>query len=164
MSSKMIGWLVFVVFVQLYQSSVAWIPSSNCRRRSTCCPSSFWSPRSPIAVQSMEMDEFLGVSGDIDDEDEISDEELEATMPEWDDRIPRFNTVHLTGRIGNDAEPRYFDDGKVVLNLSLAVRRKYHWLERKHLDIKYGEEETDWYTLEVSLQNLLSCVPIRATH
>lgn len=70
-------------------------------------------------------------------------------MSEWDDKVARFNTVHLTGRIGNDPEPRYFDDGKVVVNLSLATRRKYHSMERKHFDIAWGNEETDWYGLEI---------------
>lgn len=92
-------------------------------------------------------------NNEVDDEDnlteELSDEELAATMGEWDDQIARFNTVHLTGRIGNDPEPRYFDDGKVVVNLSLACKRKYHFLERKALGIQSGEEETDWYGLEI---------------
>lgn len=79
----------------------------------------------------------------------LSDEELEATLEDWDDRIPRFNTVHVTGRIGNDPEPRYFDDGKVVLNLSVASQRKYHNMERMVEKIKSGEEETDWYGLEI---------------
>jgi single-strand DNA-binding protein len=55
----------------------------------------------------------------------------------------------MVGRVGNDPDPRYFDDGKVVLNLSLAVKRKYHGLERKAYNIKSGEEETDWYGLEI---------------
>ena len=93
-------------------------------------------------------DQDIG-NDDDDDEDEISDEELAATMGEWDDRIARFNTVHLTGRIGNDPEPRYLDDGKVVLNLSLATKRKYHSLERKVENIGFGEEETDWFGLEI---------------
>lgn len=81
--------------------------------------------------------------------DELSDEDLEASMGEWDDRIARFNTVHLTGRVGNDPEPRYLDDGKCVVNLSLATRRKYHSMDRAQKDIKWGEEETDWYGLEI---------------
>jgi single-strand DNA-binding protein len=78
-----------------------------------------------------------------------SDEELAAAAGEWDNRLARFNRVALTGRVGNDPDPKYFDDGKVVLNLSLAVRRKYHGAERKAFDIKTGEEETDWYGLEI---------------
>ena len=98
----------------------------------------------------MKSDETMSYSVRDDEEEEIlTDEELEATMGEWDDRIARFNTVHLTGRIGNDPEPRYFDDGKVVLNLSLASKRKYHSLERKERNIRSGEEETDWYGLEI---------------
>lgn len=70
-------------------------------------------------------------------------------MGEWDDTKPRFNTVHLTGRIGNDPEAKYFDDGKVVVNLSLACKRKYHGLERQQLKLRSGEEATDWYGLEI---------------
>lgn len=87
--------------------------------------------------------------GEDYDEEELTDEELAATMGEWDERIARFNTVHLTGRVGNNPEPRYFDDGKVVVNLNLATRCKYNGMERKALDIKPGEEETDWYGLEI---------------
>ena len=83
------------------------------------------------------------------DDDRLSDEELEATLEEWDDSVPRFNTVHLTGRIGNDPEPRYLDDGKVVVSLSLAVKRKYNNLERLAKNIQSGQEETDWYGLEI---------------
>lgn len=43
--------------------------------------------------------------------------------------IPRLNTVVLTGYLGQDPKPRYFDSGKVVLNLSLAVKREYHPIE-----------------------------------
>jgi single-strand DNA-binding protein len=78
-----------------------------------------------------------------------SKEELAASAEEWDERIAQFNRVIMVGRVGNDPDPRYFDDGKVVLNLSLAVRRKYHALERKAYNIKSGEEETDWYGLEI---------------
>lgn len=35
----------------------------------------------------------------------------------------------LTGYLGQDPKPKYFDSGKVVLNLSLAVKREYHPLE-----------------------------------
>lgn len=43
--------------------------------------------------------------------------------------IPRLNSVFLTGYLGQDPKPKYFDNGKVVLNLSLAVKREYHPLE-----------------------------------
>ena len=72
-----------------------------------------------------------------------------AASSEFEEHIPRVNSVTLTGRVGNDPEPRHFDDGKVVLNLSLACKRKYHPLERRVRNIKYGEEETDWFTLEL---------------
>ena len=84
-----------------------------------------------------------------EDDGRPTDEELEAMLGNWDERVARFNTVHLVGRVGNAPEPRYFDDGKVVVNLSLACRRKYHYLERQVLDLKSGDEETDWYGLEI---------------
>ena len=84
-----------------------------------------------------------------DNSDELSDEDLEASVGKWDVKIARFNTIQLTGRVGNTPEARYFDDGKVVVNLSLASRRKYHGMERKLNNIKMGEEETDWYGLEI---------------
>jgi Single-strand binding protein family len=84
-----------------------------------------------------------------DDYDELSDEELEATVGKWDEKIARFNSIQLTGRVGNTPEARYFDDGKVVVNLSLATQRKYHVMDRKISNIKPGDEETDWYGLEV---------------
>ena len=72
---------------------------------------------------------------------------LEET--EFEAFIPKINSVTLVGRIGQDPEPRYFDDGKVVLRLSLAVKRKYHPLERAARNIAYGDEETDWFNLEL---------------
>jgi single-strand DNA-binding protein len=92
---------------------------------------------------------FQDSEKDEDEEEELSDEELLATAGKFDEKIPRLNTIHLTGRVGNDPEPRYLDDGKVVLNLSLACRRKLHWEERQALDVQWGEEETDWYRLEI---------------
>lgn len=93
-------------------------------------------------------DDFSPTETDSDDE-RASWEELAASAGEWDERIAQFNRVSMVGRVGNDPDPRYFPDGKVVLNLSLAVRRKYHGLERKAYNIKTGEEETDWYGLEI---------------
>lgn len=94
-------------------------------------------------------DEFGSPATEDDDEDELSDDELLSSAGDFDERIPRLNTVHLTGRVGNDPEPRYFDDGKVVVNLNLACRRKYHWEDREANEIAWGEEETDWYSLEI---------------
>jgi single-strand DNA-binding protein len=79
----------------------------------------------------------------------MSDDELEASSGEWDEGVAKFNTIHVTGRIGNDPEPRYLDDGKVVVNLSLATKRKYHSLERQAENVPWGQEETDWYALEI---------------
>jgi single-strand DNA-binding protein len=92
-----------------------------------------------------DFDDMVGIYDD--EEDEVPDEELDVS--DWDDRVARFNTVHLSGRVGNDPEPRYFDDGKVVVNLSLASRRKHVIQERLCMEITYGEEETDWYVLEI---------------
>ncbi|KAL3801167.1 hypothetical protein ACHAWO_002738 [Cyclotella atomus] len=75
-------------------------------------------------------------------------QDLEMMCTPFDEHLPKINVVTLVGRVGNDPEPNYFDDGKVVLNLSLAVKRKYHPLERKVRNIKSGEEETDWFPLE----------------
>lgn len=122
----------FLLTRQNYQRCVLYVPQRS-------SPKLFLSD---VPENSYENDEVLS-------EPELSDEELEATMEEWDDRVARFNTVHLTGRIGNDPEPRYFDDGKVVVNLSLATQRKYHSADRVANDIKFGEEGTDWYSLEI---------------
>mmetsp|Transcript_22506 Transcript_22506/g.34165 ORF Transcript_22506/g.34165 Transcript_22506/m.34165 type:complete len:236 (-) Transcript_22506:101-808(-) len=85
--------------------------------------------------------------GNGTEEKEMSLEELEATAPEWGKHVPNFCSVSLVGRVGNDPQPRYFDSGKVVLNLSLACKRKYHPLERQALNIK--EDATDWFNLEI---------------
>ena len=81
-------------------------------------------------------------SQEKEDEEPMTLEEVEMMATEFDEHLPKINTVTLVGRVGNDPEPRYFDDGKVVLNLSLAVKRKYHSLERKVRNIRSGEEET----------------------
>jgi single-strand DNA-binding protein len=106
---------------------------------------------SPYLAQEYRHSTALNVMSDEDDVDEerLSNEELQAAMGEWDDKIARFNTVHRVGRIGSDPEPKYFDDGKVVLNLSIACKRKYHSMERKASNVASGEEETDWYGLEI---------------
>jgi single-strand DNA-binding protein len=117
----------------------------------TACKQSSSRPFSlrPIFSFSNE-DDLVGYDDDEEDgEPRLSDEELEATMTEWDEQVPMFNTVHITGRVGNTPEPRYFDDGKVVVNLSVANRRKYHNIERLHEGIQTGEEETDWYRCEI---------------
>jgi single-strand DNA-binding protein len=89
------------------------------------------------------------IVNDIDDEETpMSIEELEMLATPFDPHLPQINAVTLVGRVGNDPMPKYFDDGKVVLNLSLAVKRKYHPLERKVREIKSGMEETDWFPLE----------------
>ena len=83
----------------------------------------------------------------VDEGTSLSNEELEAMASEWANHVPKFSRISLVGRVGNDPDPRYFDNGKVVLNLGLAVRRKYHPLERRALNIQ--EDATDWFNLEL---------------
>jgi len=84
-----------------------------------------------------------------------SDEELEAMLGDWDERVARFNNLHLVGRVGNNPEPRYFDVGNVVVNLNLACERNYHYAEKQagedfqDEDHKGRGEPTDWYGLEI---------------
>ena len=51
-----------------------------------------------------------------------------------------MNTATGIGRLGQDAEIRYFESGKVKTTFSLAVGR---W------DSKTKEEVTDWFNIEV---------------
>ncbi len=90
-------------------------------------------------------DEISSYDNDDDDEFELPPD-LED---ELEDYVPKINSVTLVGRVGQDPEPRYFNDNKVVLRLSLAVKRKYHPLERQLRNIQSGEEETDWFNLEL---------------
>jgi len=50
------------------------------------------------------------------------------------------NSVVVVGRVGQDPEMRYFDNGKVKTTFSLAVNR---W------DSRTKEEITDWFNIEV---------------
>lgn len=94
--------------------------------------------------------------------DEISDDTYSTDVPmtpsealyelgedEFDEIVPKINSVTLVGRVGQDPQPRYFEDGKCVLRMSLAVKRKYHPLEYQFYGIRSGEEETDWFNLEL---------------
>ena len=51
-----------------------------------------------------------------------------------------MNTVVLVGRVGRDAEIRYFESGKVKANFSVAVNR---W------DSKTKSEVADWFSVDV---------------
>ena len=51
-----------------------------------------------------------------------------------------MNTAVLVGRVGRDAEIRYFESGKVKANFSMAVNR---W------DSKTKSEVTDWFNIDV---------------
>ena len=51
-----------------------------------------------------------------------------------------MNTAVLVGRVGRDAEVRYFESGKVKANFSVAVNR---W------DPKTKSEVADWFNVDV---------------
>lgn len=51
-----------------------------------------------------------------------------------------MNTVVLVGRVGRDAEIKYFESGKIKANFSVAVNR---W------DSKTKSEVTDWFNVDV---------------
>lgn len=117
-------------------------------------PSTSFSPRTRVSAGDFfsDADDAAGTTATRsadDKEEEKSIDEMEAMMGPFDEHLPKLNSVTLVGRVGNEPEPKYFDDGKVVLNLSLACKRKYHPLERKVREIKSGEEETDWFALEI---------------
>ena len=94
-----------------------------------CSLSSYWSSghkkqhNNRIYLSSYE--EHVNVEDDddeIDDDedDEISDEDLMASAGEWDEKVAKYNVVHLTGRVGFINEMKSLDDGKVVISLSIA--------------------------------------------
>ena len=92
-------------------------------------------------------DEIMDYNTDDDeDDDELLPDLFDAENEPF---VPKINSVTLVGRVGQKPEPRYFGDNKVVLRLSLAVKRKYHPLERQARNIQSGEEETDWFNLEL---------------
>ena len=76
-------------------------------------------------------------------------QELSAASGPFEEHVPQFNSVTLVGRLGSDPEARYFESGSVVVNIGLAVERKYDPVERQILGIRYGEEETSWFALEI---------------
>ncbi len=51
-----------------------------------------------------------------------------------------MNTVVIVGRVGRDAEIRYYESGKSKANFSVAVNR---W------DSKTKSEVADWYNIDV---------------
>ena len=51
-----------------------------------------------------------------------------------------MNSTVLVGRVGRDAEIRYFESGKVKANFSIAVNR---W------DAKTQSEVADWFNIDV---------------
>ncbi len=51
-----------------------------------------------------------------------------------------MNSVVLVGRVGRDAEIKYFESGKVKASFSLAVNR---W------DTKTKSEVADWFNIDV---------------
>lgn len=86
------------------------------------------------------------------------DATYESIMTEWDESVPTLNHISLVGRVGNPPEARYFDSPmpggngnkpNVVVSMSLALPRYYSAWEREQYGIEYGQEETDWYNLEI---------------
>ena len=51
-----------------------------------------------------------------------------------------MNSVVLVGRVGRDAEIKYFESGKVKANFSIAVNR---W------DSKTKSEVADWFSIDL---------------
>jgi len=85
------------------------------------------------------------------------DSSYESVMTEWLDSVPTLNHISVVGRVGNPPEARYFDNPlegnnnkpNVVVQLSLALPRYYSAWEREQYGIEYGQEETEWYNLEI---------------
>jgi single-strand DNA-binding protein len=143
--------LLFVLLYALLSATFSngWIPVFSPRYAARRPVFSFYDAgATPNRPEETPNGESLPKFGENED-DRLSDQALEEVLGDWDDRVARFNTLHLIGRVGNNPEPRYFDDGNVVVNLSLACERNYHYLERQGKSIKSGDEETDWYGLEI---------------
>jgi len=84
------------------------------------------------------------------------DSSYESVMTEWLDSVPTLNHISVVGRVGNPPEARYFDNPlegnnkpNVVVKMSLALPRYYSAWEREQYGIEYGQEETEWYNLEI---------------
>lgn len=129
--------------------------SDLCIRKNSIKTRRFAVPEQDIEIDDYDDDE--DDEGDADDnelDDELTDDELLSSAGNWDERIPRYNTIHVTGRIGSKNDPKYFNDGKVVISVSIASKRTYNNMERKLLslandDIKEEIDATDWYECEV---------------
>lgn len=149
------SYLVLIMAIMVCSSCAFHIMIHPSSRISTKSSSS--SPTVTLAKISEE-DDFVFPTEDEEEQNEddgffnpVSPTETYAalTPEEFEQHVPKINCVTLVGRIGQNPEPRYFDDGKVVLRLGLAVKRKYHPLERQARNIRSGEEETDWFNLEL---------------
>lgn len=122
-------------------------PTSSFSRKSTMKYSTEGDDQSDQYYSGNFFDEIMDYNSDNSDNDE---DELPIDLEdEFEEYVPKINSVTLVGRVGQNPEPRYFNDNKVVLRLSLAVKRKYHPLERQVRNIRSGEEETDWFNLEL---------------
>lgn len=96
--------------------------------------------------------------GDASLKTKTCDASYESVMTQWDESVPTLNHISLVGRVGNPPEARYFDaplnnnsnnKPNVVVTMSLALPRYYSAWEREQYGIEYGQEETEWYNLEV---------------
>lgn len=93
----------------------------------------------------VEYNEFV-----VDEEDTLDYMlEIGEASGDFDEHVPKFNLLSMIGRLGSDPEARYFESGSVVVNVGLAVTRTYDPIEREVKGVKYGQEETDWFALEV---------------
>lgn len=86
------------------------------------------------------------------------DASYDSVMTDWDESVPTLNHLSLVGRVGSPPEARYFDnplgDGNnnkpnVVVTMSLALPRYYSSWEREQEGVSFGQEETEWFNLEV---------------
>jgi len=128
-----------------------------------------WAEMDPLHEISFDDYEELYIQGKAKGDDSLlsesnpsCDARYESIMTEWDDSVPTLNHISMVGRVGNPPEARYFDNPlggensnynsnkpNVVVSMSLALPRYYSAWEREQEGIQYGQEETEWYNLEV---------------
>jgi single-strand DNA-binding protein len=129
-----------------------------------------WAEMDPFHELPFDEYEDLYLKGNAKGDDSTKsnpncDASYESIMTEWDDSVPTLNHISLVGRVGNPPEARYFDSPvgagsgsggnynsnkpNVVVSMSLALPRYYSAWEREQYGIEFGQEETEWYNLEV---------------
>mmetsp|Transcript_18055 Transcript_18055/g.50179 ORF Transcript_18055/g.50179 Transcript_18055/m.50179 type:complete len:378 (-) Transcript_18055:2958-4091(-) len=127
-----------------------------------------WAAMDPLNEILFDDYEELYIRGIARGDDTLATKDCDASydsvMTGWDESVPTLNHISLVGRVGNDPEGRYFDSPlgngggnggmnnnkpNVVVSMSLALPRYYSAWEREQEGIAYGQEETEWYNLEV---------------